>query len=398
MVRNILGQVVRGADCFGRDKEVADIWDRVQRGEHILLLGPRRTGKTSVMLKLEEAQPKEWKTLYRNVEAGRTPSDIVAEMVAALLSVDQYREGLEKFSLGRKFKSLLDKVGKSTETDSATIVGEVKSILANDWKTTLAEIQGRLESGKIPVKILFILDELPIAASKILKDKKQGKAGLEEFMDAFRAMRQRSDLAQKVGFLIGGSVGLDAMLARQGMSALTNDMNPMPIHPWEEETALDFLKCLSEHEDYPLPLDTRKAMVMLVGQCVPSHLQFFFSELRTLVPDGNPTQDHAKDCFTNALFPRIESSLLSHYDTRMDDALTEPEAAIARMLMRTVAQAGDAIPIADIKIASENRSTAEDMLDFLIKDGYLKEKNGALSIPSSLLKLYWAQKARRRFS
>ena len=54
MVRNVVGQMATGDDCFGRDQEVADLWRYINNGEHILILGPRRTGKSSVMRKIAD--------------------------------------------------------------------------------------------------------------------------------------------------------------------------------------------------------------------------------------------------------------------------------------------------------------------------------------------------------
>lgn len=49
-MQNITGQPVVGDDLFGRDYELKTLWERLERGEHVLLLAPRRVGKTSLML------------------------------------------------------------------------------------------------------------------------------------------------------------------------------------------------------------------------------------------------------------------------------------------------------------------------------------------------------------
>ena len=46
-----IGNPVQGDDFFDRKKELAIIWNRLQR-EHILMLAPRRIGKTSILEKL----------------------------------------------------------------------------------------------------------------------------------------------------------------------------------------------------------------------------------------------------------------------------------------------------------------------------------------------------------
>ena len=51
-MRNIIGQAVLGDDLYGRDYELDRLWENLEQGEHILMLAPRRVGKTSLMLEV----------------------------------------------------------------------------------------------------------------------------------------------------------------------------------------------------------------------------------------------------------------------------------------------------------------------------------------------------------
>ena len=50
-MRNVAGQVVRGRDFFDRQSEMARFW-RDLESDNLLLLAPRRVGKTSLMRKM----------------------------------------------------------------------------------------------------------------------------------------------------------------------------------------------------------------------------------------------------------------------------------------------------------------------------------------------------------
>jgi len=52
IMRNVVGQVVRGDDFWDRKDEIEDIWDAVNSGSHLLLVAPRRVGKTSIMYQI----------------------------------------------------------------------------------------------------------------------------------------------------------------------------------------------------------------------------------------------------------------------------------------------------------------------------------------------------------
>lgn len=48
----IAGQAARGKDYWDRPFILEDIIEVIERGEHILLVAPRRVGKTSLMYRI----------------------------------------------------------------------------------------------------------------------------------------------------------------------------------------------------------------------------------------------------------------------------------------------------------------------------------------------------------
>lgn len=53
MVSNIVGNTVQGDDFFDRERELSSVLARLQT-DHVLLLAPRRVGKTSLMYRVRE--------------------------------------------------------------------------------------------------------------------------------------------------------------------------------------------------------------------------------------------------------------------------------------------------------------------------------------------------------
>ena len=79
-MRNIIGPPVVGDDLYGRDYELARLWEHLENGEHLLMLAPRRVGKTSLMLDLKQAPRENWDVIPVDVEGGRGPEDCVSEL------------------------------------------------------------------------------------------------------------------------------------------------------------------------------------------------------------------------------------------------------------------------------------------------------------------------------
>ncbi len=57
MARNISGPPAEDDDFYGREDESAKIWRELEEGNNILLLGPRRVGKSSMLRHLKKTAP-----------------------------------------------------------------------------------------------------------------------------------------------------------------------------------------------------------------------------------------------------------------------------------------------------------------------------------------------------
>jgi len=71
--RNVAGPVVRGSDFWGRESEVDTLWRLLERGG-VLLSGPRRYGKSSIMYAPLDGPRDGWRRLLVDVEPIESPS------------------------------------------------------------------------------------------------------------------------------------------------------------------------------------------------------------------------------------------------------------------------------------------------------------------------------------
>ena len=80
--------------------------------------------------------------------------------------------------------------------------------------------------------------------------------------------------------LIGGSIGLEDVLRRAGMSESINDLAPFHPGSWERSTAEAFLGELGRHAGVLLSEGAIARMLDLLQDPVPCHAQLFYSALR----------------------------------------------------------------------------------------------------------------------
>ena len=83
-IESSVGRPVRGINFFDREDERRLLWQRL-RQSHVLLLAPRRVGKTSLLLRLaDEAAGHGFRAVYVSVADARSDVDVTRKIIAAL--------------------------------------------------------------------------------------------------------------------------------------------------------------------------------------------------------------------------------------------------------------------------------------------------------------------------
>ena len=124
-MRNMTGQPVTGEDLYGRRDDIESLWARLGRGEHLLMLAPRRVGKTSLMLELARDPRAGWDVVYTNVEAAEGAADLLARLQAALLQHPRYRTWLNS-----GWSQVSSAIAKVTHAKAMSV--EIKRTLGRD--------------------------------------------------------------------------------------------------------------------------------------------------------------------------------------------------------------------------------------------------------------------------
>ena len=164
-MRNITGQAVVGDNLYGRDYEIASLWEKLEQGEHILMLAPRRVGKTSLMLELRRAPRENWDVIYVDIEGGDDPVDCMAAILAALAAEPRYRSRFEAFSFSNAVKDVFRHLSASVDTGVLRV--ELKRAIGREWDHAADQLTARLTSlPDTGGNLLIIIDELPLLLSR----------------------------------------------------------------------------------------------------------------------------------------------------------------------------------------------------------------------------------------
>ena len=397
-MRNIIGPPVVGDDLYGRDYELTRLWEHLENGEHILMLAPRRVGKTSLMLELKQAPRENWDVIPVDVEGGHGPEDCVAAILAKLAADPRYRTPIEAIPFLSAVKRVLRRL--SAKIKIGSLQADLTQAIGSEWDHAAAQLRARLtnlpDTGR---KLLITLDELPVLISRMLRvDDRASDAEL--LLARLREWRQAPALRGRVHTLVGGSIGLEGILRRVGLSALINDLVPFRLDSWERPTAAGFLREVGYDIDFRLDDESIARVLDLLMDPVPYHVQLFFSELRD-VCRGDPwrvSSETINRCFAERLAGESGTPHLDHYETRLEIALDEQEHEMARAILRLACKSRDGVRFADLKrLRRDSEQTFMSVLRVLEADGYLRRRDSHLAFRSNLLREWWRKRHGRGY-
>lgn len=153
------GGTVTGEAIIGREKEIADIWKRLEK-RSVVLTAERRVGKTCVLRKMSEKPKNRWLPLFCWVESDRHPIDCVGKIFSEANRLE-----------ARSDKGIwLGRIRSAYKTLAGTeISGWKLPQLQTDWKSLLDTLFADI-SENTGNRILIVIDEFPMMISNIIKD------------------------------------------------------------------------------------------------------------------------------------------------------------------------------------------------------------------------------------
>lgn len=389
------GQVIFGDKYFPRPKDEARVWRRLRKGGHLLLLAPRRVGKTSLLRYLESKPQQGYVFLYVMVQSCNTEHQFYKEILEKLYS-SEFTKKLDK--LNQKGKELITLITRCI--DGITIGEAGISFRNSEHKLTVSDLEKVINGLELDQKLILVLDEYPDVLDKISKN--QSKEAAIDFLSNTRTLCQNIELSQKVQFIFTGSIGLDTLAHRLGSSSLINDRDKVSIDPFTETTSLEFISFLEKQYESTLSLEKPIAKYLLqkIEWLMPYYIEILWERLEDFCCDNdieNPTEDDVDKAF-DLLFHKNYRTNFNHWAERLT-RFEKDEIKLAKELLDKLTESGE-ISLNEIKniFQDENYKHLKGsyILDCLEHDGYIFEhKEKSFKFTSPILKEWWRRYADR---
>lgn len=368
-----LGSIATGADFFDRANEIADLW-RYLANDHVVASGPRRLGKSSIVNKLrEEAVEKELLAAHVDVQ-GIDSVQAFIDQVSNHFPDDSVRGYLSALS---KHASAWFSVVKKVELTGPGGFGggfELKGATDKPWYSSALALQARLTD----VPVLIFVDEFSVFLQKLLeRDQKEAEA----FLAWLRAWRVTPNIACR--FLFTGSIGLNPLLEKYGLTAQFNDCFEYSIGPFKLKAARDMLILFARREDWVISEEIAKNLCDRVGWLSPYYLCLLLEQTMLaardrideassldLSPKELTTQD-AGDAYERLISAR---SRFTHWESRLKRDLQGIDLSFASLVLTALAKNQSGLTKRQLyarlaKIESDIDSRSERLQKNIIKAG-----------------------------
>lgn len=400
-MKSATGRWVSGDNFFDRADELDQLEELVSEGNHVLLTGQRRMGKTSVARELgARLQRSGWGLVFADIEGARDEEDAISTIASAALDLASIRPKL----LVRARRWLGERAGTVEELKAHSFGVKFRAMLAEDtWRPRGRELVALCAGHSEGV--LMVLDELPIFLARLLK-KDRGTERADEFLSWLReAFQFDHDHGGSPVLLVSGSIGLVPLVERLRIPDRINYLHSVRLGPWPREVAVECLQHLST--EYRLSLDARAANEVYdrLGIGIPQHVQSFFARLRFCAGARAHARIGVKDVkevYRNEMLGPAGQSELAHYETRLREALGDARShEIACTILAETATQGVFTAAARQALGSHcyaEGAEAGDQISWILgildHDGYLERSNDGYRFLSRWLQDWWLLRSR----
>lgn len=385
-----VGTVVQGEDFFDREHILDELREHLESSS-LLLLAPRRVGKTSLMRKLEgDARSRGWRCFHLDVAACRDEFDFIRRLYEEAAKTDpalskHFKEAVDAFKgfLGRIRK--ISGGGANIELDTA------EALTWNEWGKRLIDLLKSVEGNW-----LIQIDELPVFLLNVLhEDGDNGWSRIQLFLNWLRTLRQESD---NIRWVFAGSIGLDTVARKHNLVKTINDLRITHLGAFDDPTARSFLAELGSSYGMALSKEAIDRILERLGWPLPYYLQLIFDRLHSLYPQkgASPSPGDVDKAYEELL----AADKRNYFDTwseRLDEQLDKVDADLARIVLAEICRDPKGTSTDTLKQALANRiadadergRSLKDLLSTLETDGYVVTENGRTFFRSGLLRDYW---------
>jgi hypothetical protein len=378
-----MGRLAVGPAFFDRQEILSRAWNLLETS-NLLLLAPRRVGKSSLLNRMnEDATERGYNALYLSVPDAEDELDFIKRLVRG------FREA--EWASGGWFSAFKDKLPEDLEVVLKISLVELKA-KKFDWRRPAEQLETLLKSAD--AKTVLLIDELPLLIASIVHQDPSGNRA-ERFLLWLKRLREQ----YQPRWFFAGSIGLDSVARRLKLSGTIHDLHLIELGEFSPEKARAYLMGRGQFYQWTMTAETIEAILRAVEWPIPFHLNLVFEELRAVVNEG---QGPPSPALVETALQRLIAhgrTHFDHWDERLAKMLDGRVQHYCEIILSLASSGASGVTVAsiDLRLSRELNDDQErtemlrQLLDLLISDGYLVRHEGFVRFRSALLRRYWRE-------
>jgi hypothetical protein len=370
---------------FDRELECKDLWRLFRKNQNVLMLAPRRIGKTMLLHQIaDKSEDNGFRGVVVDVEGYSEEKDFFQQLCSSIQ---------EEIGTGRSLISIFTNRLKLVIHGSEDVKDWRQLLLNTDWQRFAETLICTLNESGGDQPLLVMIDELAIFIMALLRN--HGLDRAKSFLYWLRNMQQKY---RNVRWLYTGSIGLDAVARREGMEGALVDMEVYPLQPFAEDTARKFLKHLSSADNCQIQDEAVEIILQGLGWLSPYYLDKIVSDACSQVGMRGQVTPIVAGRALEAMLDRSKRVYWSPWREHLDKNFSEPErtnlyTALEVIATDPIGARRDTILVA-LNKGGETIGNKEIafILDTLTTDGYITfcdGEPGRYRFVMNLLRLWW---------
>lgn len=242
---------------YDRIQDCENIWKLLRDCRNVLMLAPRRVGKTQLLHRLkEQAEAQGFRAVVFEVAGFRDEKAFLQRLCEAIQS--ELGTGRKLFALLRQ---RLDHLAKGGSEDWRQL------LLNTNWPEFAESLLQALDQEQ-DRNWLIMVDEIAIFVRDLIRSGAPDRA--HTFLYWLRNMQQTY---RNIRWIYSGSIGLDAVARRSDIEGALVDMEIYPLGPFDRFAATGFIGQLAEREDCAFDPEAADLLMDKLGWLSPYYLE-----------------------------------------------------------------------------------------------------------------------------
>ncbi|MGZ5050401.1 MAG: hypothetical protein ACXWF8_07055 [Methylobacter sp.] len=355
---------------------IESITVQLSRGEHIILSGHRRIGKTQLMQHLEANAPDAFLPTYLIVESLDTVNEFYRKLISHLLDQSFLKRwDALGWNITSRFKSInIQELGKSVR------FGDAKPL---DYHAEFCHLLEKLEPGR---PIVLMLDEFPQVLENIREN--EGVQQVKKLLTTQREFRQEPRYRGKIQFLYAGSIGLQNVVEGMGYTKHINDLREVKMRPFRFDEAASYTACLLSKKSLKASDEWIQSLLNRIAWLAPFYISLLVDELHE-----SPLQQSQIDAAFEAML--VHRNNFEHWHSRLKpQALTRSEYRFCKTVLSLAAdpqrEGIDYGEACNLAVQHDVMDELSRLLNIFQHDGYLvRDEQNRFRFISPVLRAWW---------